>query len=376
MAGMARTDAGDAADPLRVLVEEAVAAGRIPGAAWHVEDRRGVVSEGRAGRAALVPEERPVSADTLYDLASLTKALAAAPLALLLDRDGALPLDAPLSRRIPELGGGPWEETTARDCLLHRAGLPAWAPLYCLAPSPSEVPGAISRIAPAYPPGEGIVYSCLGPILLGIAMERACDQELADLFEERVVRPIEGRDLAYRPGLTERERTAPTELGNRFERRLAGDAGAGYDGWRAGMIHGQVHDGNAWFLGGAAGNAGLFGSASAVAALGMELLHGPAGLLGEGEREALLRPAAGGETRRALFGSMASNPGSSGSPLSGLAVGHSGFTGTSLWLDPERGAVLALLSNRVHPEAREESDMDGLRRAFHEAAAALLDGRR
>jgi CubicO group peptidase (beta-lactamase class C family) len=134
-----------------------------------------------------------------------------------------------------------------------------------------------------------------------------------------------------------------------------------------------VHDGNAHFLGGAAGNAGLFGTAAAVASLAREVLGAPHGLLGATLRRALLAARPAGPERRALFGSLAMSPGSTGAPFSRRAVGHSGFTGTSLWVDPENEGIIVLLTNRVHPSVREGFDMDAVRLEFHARAVRMLE---
>jgi CubicO group peptidase (beta-lactamase class C family) len=166
-------------------------------------------------------------------------------------------------------------------------------------------------------------------------------------------------------------RIAATETGNVHERELAGPAGDGYNAWRTGVIRGEVHDNNAHTLGGIAGNAGLFGTARAVGRLASLFLPGGP-LLGEEERSLFGHNFTRGlEQDRAVGFQLATSPGSSaGSGIGARGFGHTGFTGTSLWIDPEPRRVVALLTNRVHPRFR-DLDMNAVRREFHALAAAL-----
>jgi len=357
-------------------LREAVEAYGLPGAVYHVEGPGGLFASGSVGAAALEPERVPARDETLYDLASVTKAASTALLALLAHREAVLPLEAPLAGVLPDLEGSPWEGITPEDCLLHRAGLPAWAPLYCLAATREEVPAAIARLAPNRARSGAVLYSDLGPVLVGLALERFWDEDLGALFQDRIAEPLQLRATLFRPGRELLPRIAPTERGNQREKEMVEDwqeAPCRERRWPDRLFHGEVHDGNARFLGHAAGHAGLFGTAAELATLGREAL-GPGGsVLRPEERRRLLEPYAPPEGEpRCLFGQTSGGPDSPASCLGEGAAGHTGFTGASLFVDPEPGAVFVLLSNRVHPADRCEVPMNSIRREFHRRAAAWI----
>lgn len=349
-------------DPLRAIVENAVASGRTPGAAWCVAGPAGILSRGVAGDACVDPAREPADETTPYDLASLTKPLATALLCVLLEREGRLDLDAPASAIVPELAGSAYGHASLLDFGAHRAGLPAWRPLFAAGTTREAYLAAVAREAPERPAGEAF-YSDLGYVVLGIAAERAAASELDALFDERVAKRL-GLRLTGFPGTGTRfARAAATERGNVFERAMAGDAAAGYP-FRTEVIRGHVHDANAWGIGGVAGHAGLFGTAEEVAFLGRAILEGLGGtrmllpVAGTGSRTFGLTPAEDSDTLRGV--------------LPADALGHFGFTGTSMWLEPATGRVHVLLTNRIHPVVPAE-DFSATRREFHAAASSLPD---
>jgi CubicO group peptidase (beta-lactamase class C family) len=357
------------------FLRERVAAGDFPGACYLVAEGDRILAEGALGHAVAVPRQIPATVETIWDLASLTKPLAAALIAALLRAAGALRLQDTLARHLPAWRtDGERAGITLLDLLTHRSGLPAWHPLYLHA-AEGDREGRITwlrDVAAVRQRGTSVVYSCLGYILLGFALERIGGTTLDRLFQERVTRPLGLTDLSYRPDPGERRRIAATEEGNEREKSLAGAAGDRYNGWRTGMIWGEVHDNNARTLGGVSANAGLFGTARAVYLVARETIGFGRGLLGDEERTQLGAnlTAGSGEDRSAGF-QMASSPGCSAGPaLSSSAFGHTGFTGTSLWIDPETRRVYVLMTNRVHPRFR-DIDMNAIRRAFHQVAAAV-----
>ena len=362
------------------LLGAEIASGRLPGASWVVARGRRVLSAGALGAAALEPRRRAATTRTLYDLASLTKPLVTASLAVLLARDGVVSLDEPAGERLREWRGTPWAEVTLLDLLVHRSGMPDWDPLYLHGRGREAALRRIARLRPVAPRGARVVYSCPGSIAAAVLLERAAAQSLDGLWRRRVLRQP-GRapweEPRFRPPRAWWPRVASTERDTLFERELAaGVAGrrraAGYRGWRRGVVHGTVHDQNAFALHGVAGNAGLFGTARGVARLAAEYL--PGSRLFDLDELALFvtpRSPRGGEQRGLGFQIAASPDSSAGPALSSRAFGHTGFTGTSLWIDPETAGVFVLLTNRVHP-VRRAYDINGLRRAFHARAAPLL----
>jgi CubicO group peptidase (beta-lactamase class C family) len=355
------------------FLEEAVRRDDFPGAAWAVGDARRVIGSGAVGDAVREPETLAATPATLYDLASLTKPLATALLAVLLQKDDRLRLEDRMATLLPE-----WSPDDARtsltllDLLTHRSGLPAWIPFYAHA---DDVPGRIAHLAavpPVSAPLCGVTYSCPNYLLAGFALERRTGTPLDRLFEERVVRPLGLRDLMFKPPAALRRRIAATEDGNRHERRIASPAADGYNGWRQAGIWGDVHDHNAWSLGGVAGNAGLFGTAEAVWALARVFLSGGPVFLGDAERALFAHDFTPGLSQARSVGfQRATTPGCSAGPaLSPASFGHTGFTGTSLWIDPEADRIAVLLTNRVHPRHRDR-DLHPVRREFNALALGL-----
>jgi CubicO group peptidase (beta-lactamase class C family) len=341
--------------------------GAMPGGQWWVGGPDGPVSAGALGAATREPVTEPAAETTPYDLASLTKPLVTSLLAVLLEREGKLSLAATLGATFPELRGTSYASATLRDAAYHRAGFPAWRALYLTGATREDYVAAIAATTPEAAPGATL-YSDLGYLLLGFAVERAGGAALDRIFEQRVARPV-GLSRCGFPGRSDRFRdAAATERGNAYERRLAGPR-APDERFRDGLIRGSVHDGNAWGLGGVAGHAGLFGTAGDVARIALALLEPPR----IGRPRAIFEPMLGAadEGGRTLGFVTSGATESVRGILGDGAVGHFGFTGTSLWIEPERARVYVLLTNRVHPEVP-EGDFVATRRAFHAAAAERL----
>jgi CubicO group peptidase (beta-lactamase class C family) len=356
------------------LLERAVRAGMAPGAvaAWGpggADPPRQVA----VGHSRLVPAAEPATESTWYDLASLTKPLVTGTLALLAVRERALGLDSTVGEILGEAARRPIGGATVRQLLAHSAGLPAWAPLYALGGDPQRLLEAVLSLELVGWPEQRAVYGCPGFILLGAILERVLGQPLDVAFRERVVDPLGlGEAAGFRPDPT-RHSLAGGAADTEVERRLCGERGL--DPSRIpGVGPGLPDDGNARFLSGVAGNAGLFGTAAGVHLLASQYLRSESQLLQPNEIATATAIASGGDGGqiRGLGWQLASSPGcSAGRALSGSAFGHSGFTGTSVWVDPRQQAVFVLLANRHHP-GHHEVDLHPLRRRFHALAAADL----
>jgi CubicO group peptidase (beta-lactamase class C family) len=331
------------------VVETAIARGPIPGAAVAVGDR--LVCFGR-----LEPDGPAVTSETWYDLASLTKVLCTVPLCLDAIARGQLDPQSPLRELLPEVA---WlqerpnlGEVTVLQLVSHTSGLPAWQPLYTLG---LDRPTLLARLlhTPLPQAGGPIVYSDLGYILLGHLLERLSGQRLQDLARRLYARLGLESMLAF--GAPPDAPIAPTE-------RCP---------WRERLLRGEVHDENAAALGGIAGHAGLFGTLRGVCGFARALLEGrlhtPAALVYLSHEHAR---ADSGERRG--FGWVLAHPGWSGGDLtSARTIGHTGFTGTGVWIDLDRQRYSVLLTNRVHPSRHVESGIIYLRRAFNHAAHGL-----
>ncbi len=353
------------------LLRAGIRAGMFPGAVA----ARAAMGEGldlplpvAAGKTGVRPPTDAVDGETVYDLASLTKPLATTVLVLIARREGRLALDAPVGRFLPETAGTWIAGVPLVRLLTHTSGLPAWVPLYGVATDREGWIRPLAGEAPASSPGTAVTYSCPGFLLLGAIVERVFGQRLAGLFRERVAEPLGLRDrIGYGPPAG--VRLAAPSLHSVAE--LDALAAGGYDGVKPPPGN-RPDDGNARFLGGAAGNAGLFGTVDAVLRLAVEFLPGtPETVLTDEERRlAISNHTPGLEQARGLGWQLAATPGCSAGPaLSPTAYGHTGFTGTSVWVDPQRRIAMALLSNRNHPVFR-GVDLHPLRRRFHALCTA------
>lgn len=333
---------------LEGLLADGVRDGVFPGAVGLIA-RGGVAGWHHPhGRAQLLPVQREASTATIYDLASLTKVLAALPVALGLVDRGLLDLDAPVHAVLPEFTGGAREAVTFRHLLAHTSGLPAWRALYLRAPTRDLVLGEICRSPLAADPGRVVEYSDLGILLLGFAMERITSARIDELVREHVIGPLGLRDTMYTPPPAVRERCAATEAGHDYEREKVGAEGRGYR-WEREVMVGEVHDGNAHYaMEGVAPHAGLFSTAWEAAVIAQEWLR-PGGLLSEASAaQAAADQRAGAEGYPRGLGWVLHHEGTFFDAFGPRSFGHTGFTGTSLAIDPDQDLVAVLLTNRVH----------------------------
>jgi len=366
------------------VLERGVEKGAFPGAVVLVSRGGEVLLHEAVGFRSLEPQRSPMRPDTVFDLASLTKPLATTLAVMLLVREGKLRLDDRVSRVIPGLAVHGKDAITIRQLLAHCSGLAAWRPFYEQIRRVEEdgrpnfmatrgardfVYEAVHRERPEHPPGTKAVYSDLGFILLGELVELTTHQTLMDFLRTRLYRPLGLQYLDF-VDLTRkrRERLEP-----------APDAVAPTEKcpWRGKILCGEVHDDNCWAMGGVAGHSGLFGNAACVHALLLMLRacsRGEAGPLPASlVREMWRRDGTVPGSVWALGWDMPSPTGSSaGSIISRNAVGHLGFTGTSMWLDPERDCHVILLTNRVHPSRKNEGIKD-IRPQLHDAVFEALE---
>ncbi len=338
------------------MLDSAVRAGAFPAAVAEVGDATRPLWRAPFGRLTFDPASAPASDETVFDLASLTKVLATTPLLMQQHERGALGLDDPVRDHVPGWAGADREDVTIRDLLAHCAGLAGYRPLYQTCRGRAEFETAICREPLDYPPRTQSVYSDLGFLLLGFILERGAP--LAGRFDALRVQMGEAEDLQFLPPRLWLPRIAPTED----------------DAWRGRVIVGEVHDENAYVLEGMAGHAGLFGTAAGVGEHARHLLQVLDGKTGVFRRETLdlfiARRAGIPGSSRALGWDTMLPSSSCGRHLSPRAFGHTGFTGTSLWIDPDRGLYIVLLTNRVHP-SRANDAIKAVRPAFHDA---VIDG--
>jgi beta-glucosidase-like glycosyl hydrolase/CubicO group peptidase (beta-lactamase class C family) len=342
------------------VIERAIGDGAFPGAVAAVGRDGALVHLKAYGRLEYGWLSASTRVDTMYDLASLTKVIATTTMAMILVDEGRLDLDKPVSAFVPKFAGGARDRVTVRHLLTHSSGIDWWAPLYKELDSKQAYLDRIVASELVYEPGSKSVYSDLGVLLLGEVLERVAGEPLESFVRRRVLDPLGMNDTRYRPGPELLSRIAPTEQ----------------DPWRGRIVRGEVHDENAFALGGVAPHAGLFGTARDLARFAQMLLNG--GVL-EHRRivspevvAAFTRRADVPGSSRALGWDTPSANSSAGSLFSASSFGHTGFTGTSLWIDPERRLFLILLSNRVHP-TRENNKIRQVRQAAADAVVRALE---
>ena len=316
------------------VVQRGISAGGYPGAAVVVGRRGAAVWEKGFGRLSWEKTSPWVSTErTIYDLASLTKVVATTSALMVLYDEGKIRLDDPVSRYIPEFSGGEKDRVTLRMLLEHRSGLPAGRDLWRIAHTPEEARTAVISTPLVCEPGRCYEYSDLGADMLGFVVEAASGERLDQFVTERVFTPLGMSDTFFRPADSLKARVAPTETNTR----------RGYS------LQGEVHDENAFALGGIAGHAGLFSSAADLAVFAQMMLNGGqyngTRVIADSTVALFTTRAAG---TRALGWDTCGGSGSCGKYLGADAYGHTGFTGTSLWMDPDRDMFVILLTNRVH----------------------------
>jgi CubicO group peptidase (beta-lactamase class C family) len=301
---------------------------------------------------------------TPFDLASLTKPLCTALLLVMLEQEGELRLEAAAQDYLPAWKGSLYRESSLLALATHTSGMPAWLPLYLRSPAGHGYLDRIGAERPAVRPGE-VLYSDLGYIVLQAVLETVTGLGLDRLFAERIARPLGLCRTGFATTNADFSDAAATERGNEFERSLAGEEGVGHD-WPTELFRGVPHDGNARTLGGVGGHAGLFGTADDLAVLAREILRPRRLPLGPQARARLLC-AEPGHRGRSVGMVMAARALAVRGILPDGAPGHTGFTGTSIWLEPETGAFFLLLTNRVHPRVPAKG-FDRVRRGFHRSA--------
>jgi serine-type D-Ala-D-Ala carboxypeptidase len=348
-------------------MEEAAERHEFGGAVALIQRHGQTVLHRATGWAVREPEEErsPMAPDTIFDLASLTKVVATLPSVLKLVDAGKIDLEQPVGEILPEFGTeGDKAGMTIRRLLTHTSGIISWRPVFLTGSGPEHYIADFAKDQPYKTPGEQVEYSCPGFITLGEVVRRVTGMPMPEFAKREVFDPLRMTDTMFTPPASLRERIAATEIGNGFEAEK--EAGEPVDGgWRDYLLRGEVHDGNAWYgFRGLSANAGLFGTAPDLSRYGQMWLNGgeidgkrilPEGLVTESIREQTGLDAP--NDRRGLGWLMAPRPEDdaithSGRGLSQRAFGHTGFTGTSLWMDPERDLVIVLLTNRVHPAVR------------------------
>lgn len=340
------------------VVQSGVDARAFPAAVVEVGARDDVLWRQSFGRLDVDRDSAPAQNGTIFDLASLTKVIATTSLVMRLVDNGAVVLDHPVRRWIPAWRGTDRENVTVRSLLTHSSGLTAWLPFFRDHTGRREFQHAICSLPLEYRPDTQVIYSDLGFMLLGFIVEDAGGRSFQSQADE-LLGSLTKAPLMFNPPAALRSSIAPTEA----------------DPWRGRRLVGEVHDENCWALGGASGHAGLFGTAQAVgdvARVVLAALQGGDPRLARVETVRLFVKRFSAQTGSRALGWDTMLPTSScGTKMSPSSFGHTGFTGTTLWIDPEREAYVVFLTNRVNP-TRENTAIQLIRPALHDAVMSAL----
>ena len=348
---------GQVLAPAFAVLNQAIAARAFPGASVAVVAGGTLVALRGVGRFTYENASPEVTAEAIFDLASVSKVVGTTAMAMLLYESGHLDLDVPVAGVIPQFAKGDArrQEVTIRMLLAHSSGLPAYVRLYKDAHTREDLLQAALAVPLAADPDTRAEYSDIGFIILGAALERIADESLASFCERMVFGPLAMHHTAYCPPAPLRAGIPPTEDDREFRRRI---------------IQGEVQDENASVLGGVAGHAGLFSNAADLAIFAHCML--------QGGRPALRPDTVQLFTRRHGLGSRAlgwdtpSAPSQSGKYFSPRSFGHLGYTGASLWIDPERQLAIVLLTNRTWPDKQSQL-IKQVRPQFHDAVVEALE---
>jgi len=363
-------------EQLSALLQQHIEAGEFPSAVYLVGERDEILFTDALGYSVVEPYRVANKLDTIYDLASLTKPLITSLLCARRIELGELTLDSSISHYLPEFDRTDKQMITVRELLTHTSGLPAWRPLYILTEDePERAAGAIANLDLEYKPGSRVVYSDLGFIALGVLLERMTGHRIAELARKEIFEPLSLKQTFFNPEVALQTGIAACETGNAYEAEMSKQMDAGvYANSRQRVIWGEVHDGNAYFLGGAAGHAGLFSTASETFLLAQQFLSESTRLLAPATckmfRENMTPEL---EEARSIGWQLAATKDSTGGVnLPPDSFGHNGFTGTCVWIDPIHRRVFILLTNRTHAHALPFANINAVRREFNTLAIKAL----
>jgi CubicO group peptidase (beta-lactamase class C family) len=342
-------------------LEGAMAARTFPACSLAVTLGGELVAHKAFGRFTYDRASPEVTASSLFDLASLTKVVATTTMAMILYERGLLDLEAPVSAIVPEFAGSGNDTTrreiTLRMLLAHSSGLPAYEKLFLRGQAREALLRAACTTPLTAAPGERAEYSDIGFIILGVALERLADEELDGFCQREIFGPISMTHTTFNPAPALKDSIPPTADDQTFRHRI---------------VQGEVQDENASVLGGVAGHAGLFSTAEDLALFAHAMLNGGRPILRPATVKLFSRrESAPAGTSRALGWDTPSAPSQSGKYFSARSFGHLGYTGTSLWIDPNRQLSITLLTNRTWPDCQNQA-IKQVRPAFHDAVIEAL----
>lgn len=375
-------------DRISGFISERIAANDFPSAVYLVAEKGEIVFQDALGYAVVEPEKIEARLDTIYDLASLTKPLVTGLLCAKLYEREEFSLSGRVSAYLGAFDSADKREISLENLLTHTSGFQAWIPFYLISNSKFEISDSIVSAELKAKPNEEVIYSDLNFSVLKFLIEKMFDDGLDELASSEVVAPMNLSATFFNPPDSLKKRIAASEKGNEYEKQTCIEQGylqtpataGGTDRssvFRDYQIWGEVHDGNAYFMGGVAGHAGLFSTAEEVFKIALQFLPNYTKLL-KPETCELFRTnfTKGLNEDRSFAFQLASTEGSTaGTKMSPESFGHNGFTGTSLWIDPVKKRIFVLLTNRTHNRPLPFVNINSVRRQFHDLAIEALDAR-
>lgn len=360
------------------FLQSRIDAGDFPSAVYLVAEKGAIVFHDALGFAVVEPERIAAKIDTIYDLASLTKPLVTGLLCAKLIEADEIDLENRIAWYMPEFFTNEKLDITLGEIISHASYFPAWKPFYLLAENRAEVLREIVK-TPLNLEQPNVTYSDLNFLILTFLLEKLHGERIDEIAKREIFEPLNLRDTFYNPSRNLQKRIAASEHGNEFEKRTCIESGfdvSKYD-WRDYQIWGEVHDGNASFMNGVSGHAGLFSNASKTFKIAQQFLA---------EETVLLKPETCklfrtnfteglNEARSIAFQLAETKDSTASNALSKNSFGHLGFTGTSAWIEPETERIFILLTNRTHNRKLPFENINSVRRRFHQLAAHLLNQR-
>jgi serine-type D-Ala-D-Ala carboxypeptidase len=346
--------------PAFQILEKAIADHAFPACALAVTLRGEIIAHKALGRFTYDPAAPSVTTESVFDLASVTKVVATTAMAMILYERGVLDLEIPVAAVIPKFANDDErrQQVTLRMLLAHSSGLPAYEKLFQRAQTRDELLAATFETELTADPGARAEYSDIGFIILGVVLERLTDEALDVFCQREIFGPLGMAHTAFNPPKAWKDRIVPTVDDQAFRHRI---------------IQGEVQDENASVLGGVAGHAGVFATVEDIAVFAHAMLNGGRPILRADTVELFTRRESTPEgTSRALGWDMPSAPSQSGKHFSPRSFGHLGYTGTSLWIDPDRQLSITLLTSRVWPDCKNQA-IKQVRPAFHDAVVEVLE---
>jgi CubicO group peptidase (beta-lactamase class C family) len=353
----------------------------FPSAVYLVAQKGEIVLRDALGFAVVEPEKIEARIDTIYDLASLTKPLVTGLLCAKFIEQNSINLNDKISTFFREFLSGDKREISIKNLLTHTSGFSAWFPFYSLFYDEKwKNECTLAKIVEnslAAPTNTKVIYSDFNFLLLGFLLEKRLLKSLDEIAKNEIIKPLNLKNTFFTPPKDLRKRIAASEKGNEYEKQMCVDSGfdVSKQDWRDYQIRGEVHDGNAYFMNGVSGHAGLFSTAEEVFKIAQQFLANQTTLL-RPETCQLFRTNFTenlNEARSIAFQLAETKDSTASAALSKDSFGHLGFTGTSLWIEPETERIFILLTNRTHARELPFVNINSTRRRFHELATQILN---